>query len=85
MPVIEMPRTHWVERSEGLRFDFCSMVVRIWSKHENMDPCCLVSMVQAAADHVRPFMTSVPSSDGHFQQGNATCHKDHHLKLVPRT
>ncbi len=28
------------------------------------------------ADHVHPFMTTVyPSSDGHFQQDNASCHK----------
>ncbi len=29
------------------------------------------------ADHVHPFMTTVyPSSDDHFQQDNAPCHKD---------
>ncbi len=28
------------------------------------------------ADHVLPFMTTVyPSSDGYFQQDNASCHK----------
>ena len=31
-----------------------------------------------AADHVRPFMTTVyPSSDGYFQQDNAPWHKAH--------
>ncbi len=40
------------------------------------------------AEHVHPFMTTVyPSSDGYFQQNNATCHKaqiisDWFLELV---
>lgn len=29
------------------------------------------------ADHVHPFMATLSSSDGYFQQDNAPCHKAH--------
>jgi len=31
------------------------------------------------SDHVNPFMTSVPSSDGYFQEDNATSQSSNHL------
>ncbi len=38
------------------------------------------------ADHVHPFMTTVyPSSDGYFQQDNATSKSSNHLRLVSWT
>jgi len=38
-----------------------------------LGPFAYLSIV---ADHVHPFMTTVyPSSDGYFQQDNASCHK----------
>ncbi len=41
-------------------------------EHRLNDTACL----SIVADHVHPFMTTVyPSSDGHFQQDNAPCHK----------
>ncbi len=36
----------------------------------------VTAYLSIVADHVHPFMTTVyPSSDGYFQQDNASCHK----------
>ncbi len=58
------------------------MVWRIFSWH-NLGPLLPIehrlnttAYLSIVADHVHPFMTTVyPSSDGYFQQDNASCHK----------
>ncbi len=52
---------------------FLAHFVHLVSTEHHLNTTTYLSIV---ADHLHPFMTTVyPSSDGYFQQDNASCHK----------